>query len=70
METVYEKDYVTVPVATGEAGPQYATLAELRREMKALEKEMLAAAKELAFEDAAALRDQLKKLKEMELAWL
>jgi len=38
--------------------------------MKALEKEMLAAAKELAFEDAAALRDQLKKLKEMELAWL
>ncbi|MHB8988416.1 MAG: excinuclease ABC subunit UvrB [Desulfobulbia bacterium] len=70
METVYEKDYVTVPVETGEAGPQYATLAELRREMKALEKEMLAAAKELAFEDAAALRDQLKKLKEMELAWL
>ena len=70
METVYEKDYVTVPVATGEAGQQYATLAELRREMKALEKEMLAAAKELAFEDAAALRDQLKNLKEMELAWL
>jgi len=70
METVYEQDYVTVPVATGEAGQQYATLAELRREMKALEKEMLAAAKELAFEDAAALRDQLKKLKEMELAWL
>ena len=70
METVYEKDYVTVPVETGEAGQQYATLAELRKEMKALEKEMLAAAKELAFEDAAALRDQLKKLKEMELAWL
>ena len=70
METVYEKDYVTVPVETGETGAQYATLAELRREMKTLEKEMLAAAKELAFEDAAALRDQLKKLKEMELAWL
>ncbi|MHB1227386.1 MAG: excinuclease ABC subunit UvrB [Desulfurivibrionaceae bacterium] len=70
METVYEKDYVTVPVETGETGAQYATLAELRREMKTLEKEMLAAAKELAFEDAAALRDQLKKLKEVELAWL
>ncbi|WP_371877449.1 excinuclease ABC subunit UvrB [Thiovibrio frasassiensis] len=70
METVYEKDYVTVAVATGETGPAYASLVELRREMKALEKEMLAAAKELAFEDAAALRDQLKKLKEMELAWL
>ncbi|OGQ86066.1 MAG: excinuclease ABC subunit B [Deltaproteobacteria bacterium RIFOXYD12_FULL_56_24] len=70
MDTVYEKDYVTVGVETGEPGQQYATLAELRREMKALEKEMLAAARELAFEDAAALRDQLKKLKEMELAWL
>ena len=70
MDTVYEKDYVTVGLETGEAGRQYATLAELRREMKTLEKEMLAAAKELAFEDAAALRDQLKKLKEMELAWL
>ena len=70
METVYEKDYVTVGVETGEEGQQYASLAELRREMKALEKEMLAAAKELAFEDAAVLRDQLKRLKEMELAWL
>jgi excinuclease ABC subunit B len=70
METVYEKDYVTVGLETGEGVQQYASLAELRREMKALEKEMLAAARELAFEDAAALRDQLKKLKEMELAWL
>ncbi len=70
MDTVYEKDYVTVGLETGEAGQEYGSLAELRREMKALEKEMLAAARELAFEDAAALRDQLKKLKEMELAWL
>jgi len=70
METVYEKDYVTVDLETGEAGQQYASLAELRREMKALEKEMLAAARELAFEDAAALRDQLRKLQERELAWL
>ena len=70
MDTVYEKDYVTVGLETGETGQEYTSLAELRREMKALEKEMLAAAKELAFEDAAALRDQLKKLKEMELAWL
>src|SRR3989339_520094 len=65
LASLYEKDYVTVDLETGEAGQQYATLAELRREMKALEKEMLAAARELAFEDAAALRDQLKKLKEM-----
>lgn len=70
METVYEKDYVTVGLETAEGVQQFASLAELRREMKALEKEMLAAARELAFEDAAALRDQLKKLKEMELAWL
>ena len=38
--------------------------------MRELEKEMLAAAKELAFEDAAALRDRIKALREKELQWL
>ena len=38
--------------------------AEVAREIKRLEKEMLAAAKNLEFEQATTLRDQLKKLRE------
>ena len=37
---------------------------ELAKEIKRLEKEMLQAAKNLEFEKAAELRDQLKKLRE------
>ena len=37
---------------------------DLTRELKRLEKEMLEAAKNLEFERAAELRDQLKELKE------
>jgi excinuclease ABC subunit B len=37
---------------------------ELTREVKRLEKEMLEAARNLEFERAAQLRDELKKLKE------
>jgi excinuclease ABC subunit B len=37
---------------------------DLTREVKRLEKEMLDAAKNLEFERAAHLRDELKKLKE------
>ena len=69
MGTVYEQDYVEVPQAA-EPEHRYGSLAELRKEIKAMEKEMLAAAKELAFEDAAALRDQIKVLREKELQWL
>jgi excinuclease ABC subunit B len=37
---------------------------EVSKEIARLEKEMLAAAKNLEFEQAAQLRDQLKKLRE------
>jgi excinuclease ABC subunit B len=70
MNTVYEQDYVTPPLIAGETEPEFRNLADLRREIKELEKEMLAAARELAFEDAAALRDRIKALREKELQWL
>jgi excinuclease ABC subunit B len=40
------------------------TRAQVTKEINRLEKEMLAAAKNLEFEKACELRDQLKKLRE------
>jgi excinuclease ABC subunit B len=70
METVYEKDYVTVALEAAEAEKIYHNLGDLKKDMKRLEKEMNKAAKTLAFEEAAVLRDRLKELKELELQWL
>lgn len=46
----------------------YHSVAELHKEIAALEKKMQEAAKLLAFEEAAAYRDRIKELKMMELA--
>jgi len=67
MASVYEKDYVTVEVATAETIVEYNSLQELRRDIKRLEAEMHKAAKVLAFEEAARLRDQVKELRQLEL---
>ena len=68
LESIEEKDYVTQPVGVGEAGEEYIAPKEIPKLVKKLRKEMLAAAKELNFEKAAALRDRVKKLEELELA--
>ena len=70
METVYEQDYVTVAAQVSEPEERFHDLVSLRREMRQVEKEMRAAAKELAFEQAAALRDRLRELEKLELKWL
>ena len=69
MASIYEQDYVTVEPVAAEPATEYATVQELRREMARVDKEMREAAKNLAFEEAARLRDRLKVLKEKELAW-
>jgi len=75
LDSVYEMDYVPAELHAAEEEAsygveQYQTLDQLRRDMKRLEKEMLSAARELRFEEAAQLRDQLKKMKEQELQWV
>jgi excinuclease ABC subunit B len=67
LESIEQKDYYTVPIAAEEAAP-YLPLADIPRVLKRLRKQMLAAAKELDFEQAAQLRDQIKRLEERELA--
>ena len=53
-----------------EESASYSSLADIRKEIKALTKDMHEAAKELAFEEAAMLRDKIKLLQELELQWL
>src|SRR5690606_9082166 len=62
LSSIYERDYVTVPKAPDERD-QYKTAAELAAAIARLEKDMRAAAANLEFEKAAALRDRLKRLR-------
>jgi len=67
LTSVYEKDYVTVPVQAAEVEVEYHSLQDLRRDIKRTETEMHKAAKVLAFEEAARLRDEIKELRRLEL---
>ncbi len=67
LASVYEKDYITVAAQAAEVEVEYHSLQDLRRDIKRLEGEMHKAAKVLAFEEAACLRDQIKELRQLEL---
>ena len=74
MASIHEQDYAqvelpTTGLAAGEEVPSFKNLAELRREIKETERAMQEAARELAFEDAAELRDRLKVLRQQEMEW-
>lgn len=60
-------DHANGLLAAAEELPVYYSMGELEREIKKLEIEMQAAAKELAFEVAAALRDRIKALRKLEI---
>ena len=66
FESVYEDD-VAPAGKVMETLAQYESLDNLDDIIKNLEKEMNKAAKELAFEKAAELRDQIKELKKIML---
>jgi excinuclease ABC subunit B len=66
LESIEERDYVELPLAA-EDTEEYVSIKEIPKLVKQLRKEMLAAAKDLSFEKAAALRDRIKKLEEQEL---
>ncbi len=65
LESVYEKDHTTIPL---EEDP-YLTLSPQKRKAykENLEKKMLNAAGNLEFEEAARLRDELRRVEEKEL---
>ena len=66
LSSVYEADYVTVP-AVKEPSAEYGSLDSLGKAILELEDQMKKAVKELAFEKAAELRDQIKELRALDL---
>jgi excinuclease ABC subunit B len=64
--SVYEADYVAVP-SVSEPKVAFESLDELQRIIQGLEEDMTQAVKDLAFERAAELRDQIKELQALDL---
>ena len=60
LESVYEKDYVKISEGSNIGG-------NLKKHLKALDKKMKEAASNLEFEEAAKIRDEIRKLESTEL---
>jgi excinuclease ABC subunit B len=60
-------DRLTELLQAAEDLPSYGSIRELEKDIKKLEKRMQEAAKELAFEEAALLRDRIRKLRMLEI---
>jgi excinuclease ABC subunit B len=67
LGTVYEQDYVTVD--TGLAEEPHLLGHNLRKTIIDLDKKMRAAAADLEFEEAARLRDEIKRLEQLDLEY-
>jgi excinuclease ABC subunit B len=66
LSSVYEADYVTVPKIS-EPALAYESSDELEQIIEKLQAEMKKAAEELAFEKAAELRDEIKRLRQLDM---
>jgi excinuclease ABC subunit B len=63
LSSVYERDYVTIPLSRDRDIESFHSEAELRAEITRVEADMKSAAANLEFERAASLRDRVKKLR-------
>jgi len=66
LESVFEQDYVTIAPLGTEKGSEFVGK-DLAASLKELEKRMRAAAADLEFEEAARLRDEIRRLEAFEL---
>src|SRR5213083_885981 len=67
MSSVYERDYMT-PAVASDMSERFRTQAELDGFLEARQQDMKAAAANLDFEKAAAIRDEIKRLRNAELS--
>ncbi|HVG86135.1 MAG TPA: excinuclease ABC subunit UvrB [Vicinamibacterales bacterium] len=67
LTSIYERDYMGVPEPTEKGRLVFRSQAELDAHLAGLEREMKAAAANLDFEKAAALRDQIRAIKTRDL---
>jgi excinuclease ABC subunit B len=67
LTSVYERDYLGVPDKVERGRPVFRSQAELDAHITGLDREMKAAAANLDFEKAAALRDQIRALRTRDL---
>jgi excinuclease ABC subunit B len=67
MSSVYERDYSTTPTLVRDGAQVFRTQAELDAHIAVVQGNMLAAAANLDFEKAAALRDDIKRLRTADL---
>ncbi|WP_226381905.1 excinuclease ABC subunit UvrB [Falsiroseomonas ponticola] len=66
LQSVYEQDYVTVEAVEGDSTAEFVGK-DLGAAIQELEKRMRAAAADLEFEEAARIRDEIKRLEALEL---
>jgi len=69
LATIYEADYYTVPTEANEEELDIAP-EKIPKRIASLDREMKEAAKKLRYEEAAKNRDQIKKLRELEIKYL
>jgi excinuclease ABC subunit B len=67
MSSVYERDYMTAPMLVRDGAETFRTQADLDAHIAGLQEKMKAAAANLDFEKAAALRDDIKRLRNADL---
>jgi excinuclease ABC subunit B len=67
MSSVYERDYMAPPMLVRDGAEVFRTQGELDAHLSALQEKMRAAAANLDFEKAAALRDDIKRLRAADL---
>jgi excinuclease ABC subunit B len=67
MSSVYERDYMTPPLLVRDGALTFRTQGELDAHLTKLQEQMRAAAANLDFEKAAALRDDIKRLRSADL---